>query len=198
MSVNSLPKTATRQRRGCDLNPGPTAPESSTLTTRLPSHNRRWIYCKWRQIIGHDYFPASCAPIAADRPSCRWINYTVTLTAGTGRKCWGRQFSVGRCPGWGGKCPVTGPASAATVTPPSGVRSHYRQSSSLWRICQRCVRWHSQPTAVRYHRHVHVCGTQVHGLRLRPRLKPSFCAIPSHRIASFSSSGLTPRIPRTV
>jgi len=38
MGVNSLPKSVTRQRRGCDLNPGPTAPESSTLTTRLPSH----------------------------------------------------------------------------------------------------------------------------------------------------------------
>jgi len=38
MGVNSLPKTVTRQRRGCDLNPGPRAPESSTLTTRLPSH----------------------------------------------------------------------------------------------------------------------------------------------------------------
>ena len=40
MGVNSLPKTVTRQRRGCYLNPGPTAPESSTLTstTRLPSH----------------------------------------------------------------------------------------------------------------------------------------------------------------
>jgi len=37
MGVNSLPKTATRQRRDCDLNPGPSAPESSTLTTRLPS-----------------------------------------------------------------------------------------------------------------------------------------------------------------
>jgi len=36
--VNSLPKTVARQRRDCDLNPGPTAPESSTLTTRLPSH----------------------------------------------------------------------------------------------------------------------------------------------------------------
>ena len=36
MGVNSLPKTVTRQRRGCDLNPGPSAPESSTLTTRLP------------------------------------------------------------------------------------------------------------------------------------------------------------------
>jgi len=38
MAVNSLPKTVTRQRRDCDLNPGPSAPESSTLTTRLPSH----------------------------------------------------------------------------------------------------------------------------------------------------------------
>ena len=38
MGVSSLPKTVTRQRRGCDLNPGPSAPESSTLTTRLPSH----------------------------------------------------------------------------------------------------------------------------------------------------------------
>jgi len=38
MGVNCLPKTVTRQRGGCDLNPGPSAPESSTLTTRLPSH----------------------------------------------------------------------------------------------------------------------------------------------------------------
>jgi len=38
MGVNSLPNTVTRQRRGCDLNPSPTAPESSTLTTRLPRH----------------------------------------------------------------------------------------------------------------------------------------------------------------
>ena len=36
--MNSLPKTVTRQHRDCDLNPGPSVPESSTLTTRLPSH----------------------------------------------------------------------------------------------------------------------------------------------------------------
>ena len=39
--MNSLPKTVTRQRRGCDLNPGPSAPESSTLTTRQPCHRRK-------------------------------------------------------------------------------------------------------------------------------------------------------------
>ena len=38
--MNSLPKTVTRQHRGCDFNPGPSAPESSTLTTRLPSHRK--------------------------------------------------------------------------------------------------------------------------------------------------------------
>jgi len=38
VGVNSLPKTAAWQRRGFDLNPGSSVPESSTLTTRLPSH----------------------------------------------------------------------------------------------------------------------------------------------------------------
>jgi len=37
MGVNSLPKTVTRQRRGCDLNRGTSAPEFSMLTTRLAS-----------------------------------------------------------------------------------------------------------------------------------------------------------------
>jgi len=37
MGVNSLPKTVTRQRRDCDLNPGPTAPESSRLGFRVNS-----------------------------------------------------------------------------------------------------------------------------------------------------------------
>jgi len=36
--VNSLPETVTRQRCDCDLNAGLSAPESSTLTARLPSH----------------------------------------------------------------------------------------------------------------------------------------------------------------
>ena len=43
MGVNSLPKTVTRQRRDCDLNPGPSAPESSTLTSRLPSRPRATV-----------------------------------------------------------------------------------------------------------------------------------------------------------
>jgi len=47
--VNSLPKTVTRQRRGCDLYPGPSALESRTLTTRLPAEgynlkSHGWIF----------------------------------------------------------------------------------------------------------------------------------------------------------
>jgi len=38
MGVNSLPKTIIQQQRGCNLNPGPSAPESNTLTTWLLSH----------------------------------------------------------------------------------------------------------------------------------------------------------------
>ena len=48
MGVNSLPKTVTRQRRGCDLNS--TAPESSTLTTRLPSHPLELEVLKFQEL----------------------------------------------------------------------------------------------------------------------------------------------------
>ena len=55
MGVNNLPKTVTRERRGCDLNRYPSAPESSTLTTRLPSHpccfvfsRNLCVFARWR------------------------------------------------------------------------------------------------------------------------------------------------------
>jgi len=51
MGVNSLPK-----RRGCDLNPGPSAPESSTLTTRLQSHP----VCRPGSIKWHGVRPSVC------------------------------------------------------------------------------------------------------------------------------------------
>ena len=52
MGVNSLPKIVARQRCGCDLNPGPSAPESSTLTTRLPSHPP-WVQPRQKSWRGH-------------------------------------------------------------------------------------------------------------------------------------------------
>ena len=51
MGVNSLPKTATRQRRGCDLNPGPTAPEFSTLTTRYRATQHVTIYEYFESVV---------------------------------------------------------------------------------------------------------------------------------------------------
>jgi len=42
MGVKSLPKTVTRQRRDYDLKPGHSAPESSTLSTRLPNDLGIW------------------------------------------------------------------------------------------------------------------------------------------------------------
>jgi len=50
MNVNSLPKTVTRQRRDCDLNPCRSAPESSTLTTRLLHKNRNMLDLCVREI----------------------------------------------------------------------------------------------------------------------------------------------------
>ena len=52
--VNSLPETVTRQRHDCDLNPGPSVPESSTLTTRLPSH-------PWVESQQHTTYTGDCA-----------------------------------------------------------------------------------------------------------------------------------------
>ena len=54
MGVNSLPKTVTRQRHDYDLNTGPSAPESSTLTTRLPSHTDRCLTLKPSPTTGHN------------------------------------------------------------------------------------------------------------------------------------------------
>jgi len=66
MDVNSLPKTVTRQCHGCDLNPGPSAIESSTLTTRSITdvflmqgkirhgHNGWFTWFTWRH-SGHEY-----------------------------------------------------------------------------------------------------------------------------------------------
>jgi len=46
MGANSLLKTVTRQRRGCNLNPGPFAPESSTLTEPPHSSGKFGIFAR--------------------------------------------------------------------------------------------------------------------------------------------------------
>ena len=44
--MNSLPKTVTRQRHGCDLNPGPTAPESKHASNTVIS-SPAWLLASW-------------------------------------------------------------------------------------------------------------------------------------------------------
>ena len=68
-----MPKTVTRQRRGCDLNPGPTAPESSTLTTRLPRHNRQSV-----RLTGQDF----CAGLGVKRARPYDLDLELTLAVG--------------------------------------------------------------------------------------------------------------------
>jgi len=51
MGVNSLPKTATRQRRGSDLNQDPSAPESSTLTTLRRKFVRKFEFSVYDDLV---------------------------------------------------------------------------------------------------------------------------------------------------
>ena len=79
MGVNSLPKTVTRQRRDCDLNPGPSAPESSTLITRL-----------YRATLIHLLLPISAALWTV------WCCVARASISGGLRRRAGTRVSVGR------------------------------------------------------------------------------------------------------
>ena len=83
MGVNSLPKTVTRQRRGCNLNTGPSAPESSTLTTRLPSHHEVLLFA---------YGPADVTAIPKPHHLLPHLNPDWFYLSGTGlpRLSWKR------------------------------------------------------------------------------------------------------------
>ena len=72
MGVSSLPKTVTRQRRDCDLNPGPSAPESSALTTRLPSHVRRKIKELKSDGILRGLYASALFVLLCSRPPYSW------------------------------------------------------------------------------------------------------------------------------
>jgi len=74
MGANSLRKTVTRQSRGCDLNPDPSAPESSTLTTRLPSHP---LNCISQQVASAQVASGSIAAVP--------LRLTLSLSTATGK-----------------------------------------------------------------------------------------------------------------
>ena len=76
--MNSLPKTVTQQRRDCDLNPSPSAPESSTLTTRLPSHRCPSLrYCKGLMLAERGVH----CPVPTLRRGCLYVYKVLTRVA---------------------------------------------------------------------------------------------------------------------
>ena len=60
--MNCLPKTVTRQRRDCDSDPGPTAPESSTLTIRLPE--LRFAFSALTLLVGRQEGHPACKKLS--------------------------------------------------------------------------------------------------------------------------------------
>jgi len=80
--VNSLPKTVTGQRHGCDLNPGPTAPKSITLTTRLPSHPiAPAVYSRTEvlQYVLHQYCKSKHCAVLATLPKFLFRNRCLSV-----------------------------------------------------------------------------------------------------------------------
>jgi len=80
MGVNSLPKTVTRQRRDCDLNPDPSAPESSTLITRLPSHPIFWIAthntcCRIEKVQKPSLGVVGSSTVVSVNPAVNWVEW---------------------------------------------------------------------------------------------------------------------------
>ena len=66
--MNSLPKTVTRQRHDCDLNPGLSAPESSTLTTQLPNRTYYITYRKYPySLVPYNMHSYMCTPTCFTR-----------------------------------------------------------------------------------------------------------------------------------
>jgi len=76
MSVNSLPKTVTRQRRGCDLNPGPSAHESNHSATEPPSFPVSMLICciyKTKQSWMSGFAPSAQIAAIVDRETYRYV-----------------------------------------------------------------------------------------------------------------------------
>ena len=81
--MNSLPKTVTRQRRDCDLNPGPTAPESSNNSATKPPFSwiRCFIFCRQLFIL---CYANTTVQVYVDPPPS---DHSMTLPAGAAELC---------------------------------------------------------------------------------------------------------------
>jgi len=84
MGVNSLLKTVTRQRRDCNLNPGPSAPESSTLTIQLT--------------VTHGYLPMCVLPLPPIDTHflshCRGLEAQLALVSRALHRCYNQRLTL--------------------------------------------------------------------------------------------------------
>jgi len=77
--------TVTRQRHGCNLNPGPSALESSTLTTLLPSH----AYSCWvREFIMLYVYQLACKCTPRFTTVIHWAVMETSSSISSLRRLW--------------------------------------------------------------------------------------------------------------
>ena len=96
--MNSLPQTVTRQRRGCDLDPGPSAPESSKLTSRLASNLLREVHVLSSLLCaghgGRRRAFSRCCGKSTTRTSCSSARFvSVTFSSALANFCRSRSSS---------------------------------------------------------------------------------------------------------
>ena len=152
--MNSLPKTVTRQRRGCDLNPGPSAPESSTLfhsATEPPL--QPWKNRKKNMLN----FPA--AGDEAHGPACMTAGRACVRSKATGvvaadRKC--TQPASATCPA------VTQSASVVDVQPVQDVVPERAPATCRRASRQLNTRAHTSVTFTSHHMGTELNSTRTH------------------------------------
>jgi len=138
MGVNSLPKTVTRQHRDCDLNPGPSVPESSTLTTRLPSHPVFWHKCNCIEFF---------SSLMVAKMSSLW-EYVFLFYAVIIYNSW-KMFGVVFCAvNWSHVCVADSDVGAASDV---GRHCHSTEISSH-AVVQQLTRWYAESFVVLYSR----------------------------------------------
>ena len=124
MGVNSLPKTVTRERRDCDLNPCPSAPESSTLTTRLPSPKGRFVYRRTREGGGVGLYLPTRGVVVSGVRRMNEVNARPTRLVPGRVTVFGRVYTVSVCnKPTRSTQPCIPPGSLSRVPASAGVRA---------------------------------------------------------------------------
>ena len=129
--MNSLPKTVTRQRRDCGLNPGRSAPESSTLPSHMTTVTGVNIDARaWHDCVGYIVPRCSIQAVGNNTRVCVCVSMFAGVWLGASERrivaqIW-RYFS---------------PAHATSPSLSSAAADRWRTLLSVcnWRWCQHCA-----------------------------------------------------------